>query len=395
MFFNNNQFRLLLAATVVWSVCAFAAEPAWDKLIPADYRLVEEIRGDLNGDGADDYVLIIQATDKKNINGEKDINPSGIMIFFKNGKDYKLALENLNCFPRGEKQKISFEVKSGNLYIKYEVNTRYIIRYTYTFRYRNSDFELTGYDYSDESNSSNARSINFPAKKMLNKVLDKETWTQLAIKEPILLRKIVDFENYGYWAINNYIKEIGKPAGTFTDTRDGKTYWTVKIGKQTWMAENLNYEPQTGNSWCYGNTASICGKYGRLYDRSTAKDACPVGWHLPSRDEWDNLSQAVGGRGERSEDGTISWRGAGLTLRSKRGWNEDVGVDGFGFSALPAGRFYSNRSFNNAGSTGYWWTATDNDKNDCTYYRYMFDVWDWVYEGCYGEKEGYSVRCVQ
>jgi uncharacterized protein (TIGR02145 family) len=382
MFFNNNQFRLLLAATVIGS--AFADEPEWDKRIPAGYSIVNEMRGDLNGDGAEDYVLIIRSTDK-------NTSHRGIMIFFKNGKDYKLVLENLNCFPSREKQKFSFGIKSGNLYINYEIYTQHTMRSTYEFRYRNSDFELIGYDYSDKSN---ARSINFPAKKMLNKVQGKEAWTQLAIKEPILLRKIVDFDNYGYWAINNYIKEIGKPANTFTDTRDGKTYWTVKIGKQTWMAENLNYEPQTGNSWCYGNNALICGRYGRLYDRGAAKKACPDGWHLPSRDEWDSLAQAVGGRGERSEDGTISWRGASLTLRAKRGWNEDVGVDGFGFSAMPGGRLFNNTAFIKAGSESHWWTATDN-KNDCTYYRYMFGVLDWMYEGCYGEHEGFSVRCVQ
>jgi len=178
-----------------------------------------------------------------------------------------------------------------------------------------------------------------------------------------------------------------------TDNRDGKKYRIVKIGYQTWMAENLNYQTTSG-SWCYSNSADNCNKYGRLYAWNTANTVCPTGWHLPSRDEWGQLAIAAGGTGTYGASGT-----AGKKLKATSGWNSNGnGTDDFGFSALPGGsrnNVVTISPFNNAGYNGYWWTATATENGSgSTYRRGMGYDDDHVSEGNVYDY-GFSVRCVE
>jgi uncharacterized protein (TIGR02145 family) len=177
-----------------------------------------------------------------------------------------------------------------------------------------------------------------------------------------------------------------KKETSFTDSRDGKVYKIVKIGDQVWMAENLNFD--CPKSKCYDNDPKNAEKYGRLYDWETAKKACPSGWRLPSKEEWDGLVDFAGGENT-----------AGKKLKAESGWNDDEGksgngTDNYGFSALPGGSGYSDGSFSNVGDGGYWWSATEYNAYNA-YYRLMcYDDSNVIRS--YGNKSYlYSVRCVQ
>lgn len=107
--------------------------------------------------------------------------------------------------------------------------------------------------------------------------------------------------------------EIG--ANVLVDSRDSRTYRTIEIGGRVWMAENLNYQGQNDISladdslrmWsgCYNDSALYCEKQGRLYQWDAAMTACPEGWMLPSKADFDSLIDAVGGF-DKASDSLIS-----------------------------------------------------------------------------------------
>jgi uncharacterized protein (TIGR02145 family)/uncharacterized repeat protein (TIGR02543 family) len=159
-------------------------------------------------------------------------------------------------------------------------------------------------------------------------------------------------------------------------------YKTVKIGTQTWMAENINVE--TSNSSCYDNNSANCAIYGRLYTWEAAMSVCPIGWHLPTEVEWNILVEYVGGSS-----------GAGKKLKSTSGWDSRSigknGADDLGFSALPGGIRIGNNS-SSIGESGYWWSATED--NSLAYIFTLYDFSDGA-SGYYNGKSIFNaVRCV-
>ena len=214
--------------------------------------------------------------------------------------------------------------------------------------------------------------------------------------------------------------------GSLTDSRDGKTYKTVKIGDQVWMAENLNYAytgvpykygslrygsfTSDSTSWCYKNDSENCAKYGRLYTWAAAMDSvgkwstngkgcgydttcsptypvrgiCPEGWHLPDITEWNALFTAVGGRST-----------AGMVLKSTSGWyNSSNGSDAFGFLALSAGFGGYSGLFSNEGYSASFWSSTEGSIR-YAYDMYLYHSDDGADLGDSDKNKVFSVRCLK
>jgi uncharacterized protein (TIGR02145 family) len=188
---------------------------------------------------------------------------------------------------------------------------------------------------------------------------------------------------------------------SFTDSRDGQSYDVVKIGEQTWMVENLNYETET--SACPEGDSRNCKRLGRLYSWAEAKTVCPEGWRLPtSADFAQILAQSLDGN-----PGAVS-NEAGAKLKSRDGWfKKGNGSDEFGFNALPAGYrvaiskaddgTISGGKFDGIGGYAYFWSATEDSENPESNAYYMFLAFNSksASVNSFSKNDYRSVRCVQ
>lgn len=193
---------------------------------------------------------------------------------------------------------------------------------------------------------------------------------------------------------------------SFTDSRDGNVYKIVTIGNQVWMAENLRYLPSVAASAAGSNTALyyyVYGyngtdvnaakatanyqAYGVLYNWEAAKLAAPAGWHLPSDEEWTELTTYLGGEsvaGDKlKEIGTTHW-----STNFNHGTNET------GFTAIPGGHRNGSGAFFEIGYMGFWWSTTELGEMDACARSMDFSHSN-VTKRTNKKVFGFSVRCVK
>lgn len=195
--------------------------------------------------------------------------------------------------------------------------------------------------------------------------------------------------------------------GTFTDPRDSRDYHYVKIGNQTWMAENLAFLPAVskpatnsvsvahcyvygydGESTTNARSHANYSTYGVLYNWPAALTACPDGWHLPGNAEFQILINFAG-------SDTI----AGYKLKSVSGWNDNNGQNGngdnaLGFTALPGGDMEPPGYFLNLGDYGSFWTADPGEGINSLLWL-LDNLNRGAFSHSYPKNIGFSVRCIK
>ena len=202
--------------------------------------------------------------------------------------------------------------------------------------------------------------------------------------------------------------------GSVTD-QEGNQYKTIKIGTQNWMAENLRattyndgtaiplvsdfsaWGQQSTPAYCwYKNSAEYKSPYGGLYNWYTVTTGkiCPVGWHVPTRDEWDKLMDYLGGRavagGKMKESGASHWNP-----------QADGATNASGFTALPGG-WRLSQSYETGPDAGFQamhesatWLTASQFKDDAVWNTALTSQYNTVMNGETSKLEGNSIRCLE
>jgi len=156
---------------------------------------------------------------------------------------------------------------------------------------------------------------------------------------------------------------------TLRDPNLEYSYKVVKMGSQTWITQNLNEIPKSGDWWCYGGKDfhENCRVYGKLYNWAAAKTVCPEGWKLPSKEDYEILSE---------------WDSGHLTATSV--WHAVFGGEKYEDES----RYYGRLDID-----GNWWSSSD--VGDWAYYFRLEKGGERLNKYSQKKTYGFSVRCIK
>lgn len=196
----------------------------------------------------------------------------------------------------------------------------------------------------------------------------------------------------------------------YVEDENGNTYFTIQIGTQEWMAENLRTTKYNdgmdidlitaNNSWgktnlsdqgayCwYDNDQENELSYGALYNWYAVNtgELCPLGWRVPSESDWDALQSFVGSNstagGKLKAEFEIHWNAPNVNASNE-----------VGFTAQPGGIRLFDGNFDSKNAISYFWTSNELSTNGKD--RSIINVLANLYSSSSDKRSGYSVRCIK
>ncbi len=214
---------------------------------------------------------------------------------------------------------------------------------------------------------------------------------------------------------------------------DGNIYPAVTIGTQTWLQDNLRVtkyrngdvigttskyfnissESMPKYQWPIEGEEGLLNNYvdfGRLYTWYAATDSrniCPVGWHIPSVEEWTTLETYLIANGY-NYDGSTTDNKIAISLAYNGYWNYNgptvkfdnttIGLNSTKFDGIATGIRYSSASNNYyewVGNVAYWWSGTESDVKTAWYKVLGQTTYVFGSSNFYDKSSGMSVRCVK
>jgi len=206
---------------------------------------------------------------------------------------------------------------------------------------------------------------------------------------------------------------------------DGNVYKTIKIGNQIWMAENLKvthfrngdaisnitnnseWSGLTTGAYCkYISEDNITETFGLIYNWYAVDDSrniSPIGWHIPTDEEWKELEMYLGmsyteanSYGYRGTDEGGKIKTTGMNQDSDGWWdNPNLGAtNSSGFSALPSYYRYPDGILYRVGRLAHFWTSTEAN-SERAWDRWVNYSRSDVSREHDDKRNGWSVRCVK
>jgi uncharacterized protein (TIGR02145 family) len=265
-----------------------------------------------------------------------------------------------------------FDIRGSELISK----KLFVTQGNHTFQLKNLPagiflFQINSADYSEKVKLISLRNHNtFPE---IIALQSEQTNKKTILTKSATSAQLLGYEQYdnivvrvwptqAFWELRRgFVMEPEPPEDEFVITYQkcqdycGNVYNTVELGDQIWMAEN--FRCATENSWVYDDDANNAGTYGRLYTWEDAVNNAPVGWHLPTDEEWDKMQQYV----QNTYDDNLP-----VALKSKTGWESGGepanGTDASGFNMVPSGaRWFVDGTYYAKGERAYFWTSGKTD----------------------------------